>query len=154
MPVAAGGYVTAGMLEGGQPRSGAGALRAGERAVELAVAGGAVLAGAAPGARVDVVVSSEGDGGGRTLVALEDAELLGLRAAAGDAASGAAGGAEAATAPGSGAAPTAVATLRVTARQAVYLTAAANFGREIRLLVRPPGDRRRVGDAAVSAAGL
>ena len=37
--------------------------------------------------------------------------------------------------------PAALATLRVTLRQAVYLTAADNFAREIRLLARPPGDR-------------
>jgi len=35
-------------------------------------------------------------------------------------------------------------------RQAVYLTAADNFGREIRLLIRPPGDRART--AAETAA--
>jgi hypothetical protein len=61
-------------------------------------------------------------------VALEDVELLGVRGA--------------------------VAALRVTARQAVYLTAAANFAHEIRLLVRPPGDRRRIGSAAVGEGGL
>ena len=49
--------------------------------------------------------------------------------------------------------PTALATLRVTLRQAVYLTAADNFAREIRLLARPAGDRRRAG-AAVSAGQL
>jgi hypothetical protein len=48
---------------------------------------------------------------------------------------------------------TALATLRVTLRQAVYLTAADNFGREIRLLVRPPGDRSTTG-ADVSAGEL
>jgi hypothetical protein len=41
----------------------------------------------------------------------------------------------------------------VTLRQAVYLTAADNFGREIRLLVRPPGDRSTTG-ADVSAGEL
>jgi hypothetical protein len=41
----------------------------------------------------------------------------------------------------------------VTVRQAVYLTAADNFGREIRLLVRPPGDHSTAG-ADVSAAEL
>jgi pilus assembly protein CpaB len=34
-----------------------------------------------------------------------------------------------------------VATLRVTVRQAVYLTAAQNFAQEVRLLPRPAGDR-------------
>ena len=53
--------------------------------------------------------------------------------------------------PGEGAADS-VATLRVTLRQAVYLTAAENFAREVRLLARPPGDRER-DDAAEVAAG-
>ena len=44
--------------------------------------------------------------------------------------------------------------LRVTLRQAVYLTAADNFGREIRLLARPPGDRSGGAGQAVSAAEL
>ena len=42
----------------------------------------------------------------------------------------------------------------MTLRQAVYLTAAQNFAREVRLLPRPPGDRSRAGRAAVSAGGL
>jgi Flp pilus assembly protein CpaB len=145
VPVAAGGYLTAGML-GGSP-AGPGPLRAGERALELAVAGGGALAGAEPGARVDVLVTSRReDGAGRTFVALENVELLGLRA----------GGEEQAAVAdaGAGAAATALATLRVGARQAVYLTAAANLAGEVRLLVRPPGDRRRVGASVVSEGRL
>jgi pilus assembly protein CpaB len=42
----------------------------------------------------------------------------------------------------------------VTVRQAVYLTAAQNFAREVRLLPRPPGDRRRAGRAAYAADSL
>jgi hypothetical protein len=42
----------------------------------------------------------------------------------------------------------------VTLRQAVYLTAAQNFAREVRLLPRPPGDRRRLGRQAVGEEGL
>jgi pilus assembly protein CpaB len=49
--------------------------------------------------------------------------------------------------------PTALATLRVTVRQAIYLTAADNFAREIRLLVRPPRDRSRAG-GGISQAQL
>jgi len=45
--------------------------------------------------------------------------------------------------------PTSLATLRVTVRQAIYLAAADNFAREIRLLVRPPGDRSRAGAAVI-----
>jgi pilus assembly protein CpaB len=136
--VAAGSYLTAGSLQGRRtgPAADGRPLGRGERAIEFAVTGGA-LAAAAPGARVDVILSTEPhDGAGRTFVALEDVELLGLRSGA-DAAGyrpDAAGGATAATA---------LATLRVTLRQAVYLTAAENFGREVRLVVRPPGDRAR-----------
>ena len=53
-----------------------------------------------------------------------------------------------------GGGPSALATLRVTLRQAVYLTAADNFAREVRLLARPPGDRRAGAGKAVSAAEL
>jgi pilus assembly protein CpaB len=95
---------------------------------------------------VDVLVSTEsGAGGGRTLMALAGAELLGLAPSAGAAASGgAASDAAAAAEPGAGG-PIALATLRVTLRQAVYLTAADNFAREVRLLARPPGDRSAAG---------
>jgi pilus assembly protein CpaB len=133
VPVAAGGYVTAGLLRsasGGSP----GALRPGERAVEIAVAGGSALALAGPGSRVDVLVSSQPhDGAGRTFVAFEDVPLLDLR-------------------PGVGG--RARATLRVTLRQAVYLTAAESFGREVRLLARPPGDRRPAGPLAIAESQL
>jgi pilus assembly protein CpaB len=139
-----GGYLTAAMLGAGAP-GGARPLRPGERAIELAVAGGGALGEGEPGARVDVLVTSGSqDGGGRTFVALEDVELLGSRAGSGEDAVSDAGATGV----------TALATLRVTARQAVYLAAAANFATEVRLLVRPPGDRRRVGAAAVEAAGL
>jgi pilus assembly protein CpaB len=143
IPIAAGSYVTAGLLEGSNDEHrGGGGVGRGERAVTVSVSG---AAGLAVGSRVDVLVSTEsGAGGGRTLMALAGAELLGLE-----------GGASApAPADGSGAAgPTALATLRVTLRQAVYLTAADNFAREIRLLARPAGDRSPAG-AAVSQGEL
>jgi pilus assembly protein CpaB len=146
--VAAGGYLTAGHLQGSGPSGGqrGAGLRRGERALDVAVSGRGALAGAAPGARVDVIVSTErSDGAGRTFVALEDVELLGLS-----------GGAETAgfspEAERGDAGATALATLRVTLRQAVYLTAAENFGRELRLLVRPPGDRGR-SEGATTAEG-
>jgi pilus assembly protein CpaB len=148
IPVAAGAYVTAGMIGGGPGARGeAGPLRPGERALELAVAGGGALAGAAPGARVDVLVSVQREqGGGRTFVALEHVQLLALRPVSGEqsAAAGAEGSAQA----------SALATLRVTARQAVYLAAAANFAHEVRLLVRPAGDRERIGTSAVDESGF
>jgi pilus assembly protein CpaB len=144
VPIAEGSYLTAGQLRGARPRGGT--LRRGERALEIAVAGGETLLEATAGARVDVLVTSEPQSvRGRTAVALEGVELLALRQAA-----------TGFGAPdrGDGPAATAVATLRVTLRQAVYLTAAENFGREIRLLVRPPHDRARTGAGAVTAADL
>jgi pilus assembly protein CpaB len=158
--LAAGGYVTAGALQSaGGPGDGQNApgapVRSGERSVDVAVAGGAELAGAPPGTRVDVIVTTEPRGGGssasaggRTYLALQSVELLGAKPA--DGASGGAGAA------GDGAAAHAAttATLRVTLRQAVFLTAAQSFAREIRLLVRAPGDKRAVPRLAVPAGDL
>lgn len=137
-----GSYLTTSRLRGAPSGRSPGALRQGERAVEVAVAG--ALAGVPPGARVDVLVSSEpGSAGGHTVLALEGVELLGTAPSGG-------GGGEG----GAAAAATARATLRVTVRQAVYLAAAENYARELRLLVRPPGDRGRAGGAAVGAGEL
>jgi pilus assembly protein CpaB len=150
VPLRAGSYLTVGQLDaGGEAGSGVGGerLEPGERAVEVGVRDAGSLAGLGPGTRVDVVVSTEnGAGGGRSLVALAGVELLALRSAG---AAGAYAEGDADTAAG----PRALATLRVTLRQAVYLTAADNFGREIRLLTRPAGDRTRA-LAAISAADL
>ena len=152
--VAAGTPVTEGLLGGGESRGGrrSGALTRGQRAVEVAVVGGAALGEAAgPGSRVDVLVSTEArEGPGRSFLALEDVELLALRAGG---AGGESSGRSGEDGP-SAAAATATATLRVTLRQAVYLTAAQNFAREVRLLSRPPGDSRRAGRTVVGAAGL
>jgi pilus assembly protein CpaB len=141
--VVAGGYVTAGVLE--RPtdgQRGSPGARRGERAVTVAVTGGGALAGLAPGTQVDVLVSTEpGAGGGRTLMALAGVELLRVAEVPGVAYEDP----EAAADGTSG--PTALATLRVTPREAVYLTAADNFAREIRLLSRPPGDRSPAGEA-------
>ena len=153
-PLARGSYVTTavfGPVAAGQAGArGPAPLRRGESVVEVAVAGGDVLAGSAPGARVDVLISTDArEGPGRTLLALEDVELLDLRGVPG----GGAGIGEI-EAEGAGASASGTATLRVTLRQAVFLTAAQNFAREVRLLPRPPGDRRRAGRAVVAADGL
>lgn len=142
-PIAAAGYVTAGLFEGSRDEHRAtGGVRRGERAVTVEVSG---AAGLAAGSRVDVLVSTESSAGaGRTLMALAGAELLGLEAGPTAAAPGERTGASG---------PTALATLRVTLRQAVYLTASDNFAREIRLLARPPGDRSAAG-AVVSQGQL
>lgn len=150
--VAAGGYVTAAQLErGGHSQADRGGLGRGERAVEVAVAGPpAAAGGAGPGSRVDVLVTSEGRAGaGRSFIALEDVQLLGLRARTPDSAAG-----DATAADGAGARAAAIATVRVSVRQAVFLTAAQNFAREVRLLARAPTDRTRVGPQTVEAAGL
>jgi pilus assembly protein CpaB len=145
--VGAGSYVTAGVVAGAEPGQG-GPLRSGERALEIAVTGGAALLGAARGSRVDVVVSTQPrDGAGRTFVALESVEVLNLRASTDSTSLAAEGSADAPAA-------TALATLRVSLRQAVYLAAAENFGHEVRLLMRPPGDARRVGAFSVAEGEL
>lgn len=152
--VPAGAYLTLGQLQvGGGGREGSGrTLARGERAVEVAVAGAeALVESTAPGGRVDVLVSTEPRStAGRTFLALENVQLLDLKAGG----LGAEDGGADSGGQGAAAQASAVATLRVTLRQAVYLTAAQNFAREVRLLARPPGDRSRAGRAAVSAGGL
>lgn len=113
-----GAYVTASALAA--PDTASGVVGRGERAVEVVAAGSAELV--APGVRVDVLVTREGAG---TRLALQDVEVLAARPA------------EDATG-----AERLAATLRVTLRQAVYLTAAQAFAREIRLLPRGVGDAR------------
>jgi pilus assembly protein CpaB len=140
-----GAYVTASMMRDphGQAEQPAPARR-GQRLVEVAVTGGRDLAAGGVPARVDVLVTTEGrSGGGRTFVALEDVEVVFARPAR------ASDGADADGTPAD-----TVATLRVAAREAVFLTAAQNFARELRLLTRPAGDRTRVGRAEVDDGGL
>jgi pilus assembly protein CpaB len=101
-------------------------LRPGERALDLVAVGAtdAVVAGA----RVDVLVTYDGRAGapGPTRLALAGAEVLQARPAPTPDASDAGGGL-----------PRLLATLRVTVRQAVTLTAAAAAARQVRLLPRP-----------------
>ncbi len=134
VPVAAGSYLNAGLFEGGEEAGGAEVARRGEREVTVGVAGGGAFGDLVPGARVDVLVSTEtGPAGGRTVMALAGAELVRIGETPGGGYSG--------SDPGEAASgPTALATLRVSLRQAIYLTAADNFAREIRLLHRPRGD--------------
>jgi pilus assembly protein CpaB len=110
------------------------------RIVEVSVAGAGSLANALdPGAHVDVLITSDrGSGPGRTYLALQDAELVGFSPSS----------------SGASESDSASAKLRVSLRQAVLLTAAQNFARELRLVPRPAGDRRRLGPVGVSAAGL
>ncbi len=114
-----GAYVTAAVLTAPEG-AGAGFVRRGERAVEIVAAASAELVVA--GVRVDVLVTRENAG---TRLALQDVEVLAARPV--EDASGA---------------DRIAATLRVTLRQAVYLTAAQSFARELRLLPRALGDAR------------
>ena len=111
------------------------------RLVEVGVTGATGIAAALrPGAVVDVLVTTEGSGATpRTYLALQRVELVGFR---GDGGRSAADEGDA------------TATLRVTLRQAVTLTAAQNFAREVRLVPRARGDAQRVGPIAVSSAAL
>jgi pilus assembly protein CpaB len=136
-PVPRGGYLGAGQLAVEDPGAAGPPVRAGERAADVVALGSPELVVA--GARVDVLVTRDGDSGGSagTQLALEDVEVLAARRAP-----------EAAGATGDGAQRVA-ATLRVSVRQAVYLAAAQAFAREIRLLPRAAGDRRRTGGLVV-----
>jgi pilus assembly protein CpaB len=121
---------------------GARAGDAGGRTVEVAVAGAGSLEGAfQPGTHVDVLITSDRGGGpGRTYLALQDAELLAFAGSTAVAGAGETGKATAA--------------LRVSLRQAVLLTAAQNFARELRLVPRSAGDRRRLGAVEISGSDL
>ena len=124
------------LVDDGTRAAGAGgpALRDGERVAQIVAIGSARALG--PGAHVDVLVTRDGPGGGdaagSTTLALEDVEVL----AAAGAPSGAATSADAGL-------PRVALELRVSVRQAVYLAAAQSFARELRVLPRAPGDRRR-----------
>jgi pilus assembly protein CpaB len=108
------------------------AIRDGERIAQIVAIGPARSLTA--GARVDVLVTREGAGSGAagsTSLALEDVEVLG----AGRAPEGR-GGSDSGL-------PRVALELRVSVRQAVYLAAAQSFARELRVLPRAVGDRRR-----------
>jgi Flp pilus assembly protein CpaB len=129
----AGSYLLASELRPYRPRRRV-ALAAGDRRpVQIAVSGAeALLAGGAgaPGARVDVVVTTEpvGSGRGRTYVAAADVPLLAL-------------GPES---EGSIAGGTVAATLGLTKSEALRLIAAESFARKLTLLpvARGTGDER------------
>lgn len=129
-----GGYLGAGQLATDPDVAGP-PVRKGERAAEVVGLGAPDLI--VPGARVDVLVTRDGEGGAAagTELALEDVEVLAARPAAPAARDD--GGKRVA------------ATLRVSVRDAVYLAAAQSFAREVRLLPRAAGDRGRSGQLSV-----
>jgi pilus assembly protein CpaB len=119
-----GAYLLAGQLAEAGAASGDGPKPGpGRSPVEIAVAGGGALAGVGPGATVDVVVTTEPEGGasGRTYIAAHGVELLDLRE--GSDLEG-----------GSGGTPAWTATLALSHGQALALIAAENFARQLRLL--------------------
>jgi len=131
-PVAAGADLSAAAIAAADAPPPGAPVRAGERVAEVVATGSA--AAIRPGTRVDVLVTREATGGagGRTLLALQDVEVLAAAPCAGDGTPDAPAGARVAV------------SLRVTLRQAVYLAAAQAFARELRLLPRAAGDRREV----------
>jgi pilus assembly protein CpaB len=134
-----GAYVTASALAtpNGSDDAGAATLAPGERALEVTVSNTSAEELGGPGARVDVLVTTGRDGSaGRTSLALQDVQLLAARQGAGQDSD------------------KLVATLRVTVRQAVYLTAAQNFAQEVRLLPRPVGDRGAAGRLSIGGRQL
>jgi pilus assembly protein CpaB len=132
--IPAGADLDPSLVDDGTSRAGAAgpALRAGERVAQIVAIGPAQSL--APGARVDVLVTREGggDAAGSTTLALEDVEVL----AAGRAPEAGGSGSDAGL-------PRVALDLRVSVRQAVYLAAAQSFARELRVLPRAIGDRRR-----------
>jgi pilus assembly protein CpaB len=131
--IAADSDVTAAMLGDGRSQPVGPPIRKGERVAEVVALGSPELV--TSGSRVDVLVTPEPGPAerGQTVLALEDVEVLeaapvaGEQTASGDAAPG----------------ERVAASLLVTLRQAVYLAAAQDFARTLRLLPRADGDRTR-----------
>jgi len=135
--IAAGSDLVASMVGDGRPPPVGPAIRRSERVAQVVALGSPQLV--TPGSRVDVLVTPEPrlGAGGEAVLALEDVEVLdAVPATAGDPP---AGGSAGRLAPGARVA----ASLRVTLRQAIYLAAAQDFARELRLLPRSQGDRDR-----------
>ena len=131
--IPAGTDLTFAMAGDGRPPVAGPAIGRGERVADVVALGSPALI--TRGSRVDVLVTPEPRPAedGATVLALEDVEVLDAQPVAPEAARGAD------AAPGDRVA----AALRVTLRQAVYLAAAQDFARELRLLPRAAGDRRR-----------
>jgi pilus assembly protein CpaB len=146
--MAAGDYVGAAQLRPARRVSGAPGAQArwpgDARLVEVAVAGAQTMSQVLRGgARVDVLITTDrGRAAPRTFLALQRMPVVGFE-------SGATGslGDQSRTADGR-------VTLRATLRQAVLLTAADNFAREVRVVPRAAGDTRRLGPVSIAASGL
>ena len=140
--IAPGSDIVPAMLGDGRgPAAVAGpAIGAGERVAQVVALAPPELVTA--GSRVDVLVTTEPrtDDDGEAVLALEDVRVVDVAPASGGAPS------RARAAAGTRVA----ASLRVSLRQAVYLAAAQDFARELRLLPRAEGDRAR-GQAGLRA---
>jgi Flp pilus assembly protein CpaB len=134
-----GDYLSETSLGAGGDQGSAAPSSAGGRLVEIPVAGAETIAPALhPGVRVDLLITTErGAASPRTYVALQRIELVDFRPS-----------------QTGGDGESAKATLRVSLPQAVLLTAARNFARELRLVPRPEGDDERVGPVSISASAL
>jgi pilus assembly protein CpaB len=112
--------------------------------VEIAIAGARTMTAVLrPGSLVDVLITTERGGAGpRTFLALQRVPVVGFDSGGGGSLAG-----EGRSADGR-------LTLRTTLRQAVLLTAADNFAREVRVVPRAVGDRQRVGPVTVASSGL
>jgi pilus assembly protein CpaB len=132
--IAAGTDLTAALAGNGQRAPAGPPIRAGERVAEVVALGSPELI--VPGSRVDVLVTPEpsSDGSGEAILALENVEVIDATPVAEEGASARRDGA-----PGTRIA----ASLRVSLRKAVYLAAAQDFARELRLLPRSAGDDAR-----------
>jgi Flp pilus assembly protein CpaB len=126
-PVGGGEPLTEAAL-GGAGGVGPAPLGPGERALAVPL-GGPVgsAAGVVPGGRVDVIASTGEGANGRSVLVASGAEVLAVNV------DDQAGERE----PGAGLSVT----LRVSLRTALRLSAALDFAREVRVLVRPPGER-------------
>ena len=122
VPLAPGEPLTEAAL-GGAPGTGPAPLAPGERAISVPAAlAGVGAAALRPGVRVDVLASTGEGLTGRSHVVVPDVEVL------------QAGGVSEEGGPIEGAV-----LLRVSARQALRMTEALDFAREVRLVIRPVG---------------
>lgn len=145
--IPSGTYINSGQLSIGR-QAPAPEAEAGQRLVEIPVAGSRELAGMiGPGSYVDLLITVErGDGSSLTYLAYEDLPVVAQVRSNEYGDAGKLGGDDESGRM--------AVTLRVSVRTAVHLTAAENFAKQIRALPRPPGDRSRAGRINVSKLTL
>lgn len=146
--IPAGTYISPGQLsDGGESKEPE--IRTGLRAVEVPVVASPSLAGLiVPGSQVDFLVTVEAEGGaGMTYLAYENLPVIAVSRSADSGADTEGMKAE----EGLG---KMLVTVRVSAGVAVYLVAAENFAKQIRVLPRSSGDNRRIGRLGVRKSDL